>query len=266
MSPRIPITMCHGIDPTGKYPLTVEHLDSLIGVASEMGFESINYDGLFSWRRESGELPDRPIMFDFDHPVKSMRHEVQEILCRYGYTGNLFVNTGPMNPDVEGYGTETMTWEEVGELVELGWHIGAHTVTHPNLSELVLRDPNGESLSQEFEEGDATIMKYLGFQPRDFAFTGTSWSSVAEKLVMQRYRSGRLWIVGTEYQVDGRTVRYADLVGVDGEDEEDGGPPIAARYITRESPEYRLSSMEIQRPLIYSTDSFRRYLEDAISK
>ena len=123
---RIPITMCHGMSPSGDYPLTEEHFGQLVGIASGMGFSSINYDQLAAWRAGTGELPERPIMFDFDHPVKSMRHEVHATLARHGYAGNLFINTGPMLG--EGYGVETMTWEEAGELVELGWHIGAHTV------------------------------------------------------------------------------------------------------------------------------------------
>jgi hypothetical protein len=83
---------------------------------------------------------------------------------------------------------------------------------------------------------------------------------VAEREVKQRYRFGRLWIVGSEYEADGRTIRYADLVGVPGEDEEDGGPPHAARYITRETDPYRLPSMELQR-LLHAPGAFRRYLE-----
>ena len=47
---RIPITMCHGIRPDGDRPLTVEHLDRLVGIAREMGFESIDYDDLAAWR------------------------------------------------------------------------------------------------------------------------------------------------------------------------------------------------------------------------
>ena len=263
MPTRIPITMCHGINPKGNYPLTEDHLDALVQIAREMGFESINYDDLDAWRNRAGEIPERSIMFDFDHPVKSMRYGIHTVLSRYGYTGNLFINTGPM--ESEGYGTETMTWDEAGELVEMGWHIGAHTVTHPNLSDLLAEDPTGETLSRELETCDATLKEHLGIHPRDFAFTGTSWSSVAEKLVMQRYRFGRLWIVGTEYQADGKTVRYADLVGVDGDDEADGGPPVAARYVTREMPAYRLPSMEIQRSLIYTPEAFRAYLEGAIA-
>jgi hypothetical protein len=81
---------------------------------------------------------------------------------------------------------------------------------------------------------------------------------------MERYRFGRLWIVGTEYQADGEKIRYTDLVDVDGANEEDGGPPYAARYITRDSHPYRLPSMEIQRSLIHSPEAFRRYLEGAL--
>ena len=68
MPQRIPITMCHGIVTEGEKPLTVERLDSLVRIASEMGFESIDYDDLAAWRAESSTLPERPIMFDFDHP------------------------------------------------------------------------------------------------------------------------------------------------------------------------------------------------------
>ena len=258
---RIPITMCHGISAEGEYPLSEEHFNALVQIARDMEFTSINYDELAAWRSGTGELPERPIMFDFDHPMKSMRHEMHAALDRRGYRGNLFINTGLMAGD--GYGVETMTWDEARELVELGWHIGAHTVTHPNLSELSREDPSGDKLRQELETCDATLKKELGLQPQDFAFTGTSWSSVAEKRVMERYRFGRLWFIGPEYQVDGEKMRVAELLGVEGEDEADSGPPMAARYIERDTPAYRLPSVEIQSPLLHSEEAFRAYLEGA---
>ena len=61
--------------------------------------------------------------------------------------------------------------------------IGAHTVTHPNLSALVADDPEGTALLAEFDENDAEIERELGAAPTDFAFTSTTWSSVAESLV-----------------------------------------------------------------------------------
>jgi peptidoglycan/xylan/chitin deacetylase (PgdA/CDA1 family) len=266
---RIPITMCHGINPDGDYPLTAQHLEKLVKIAADLNFESIDYHKLSQWRRDRATLPSRPIMFDFDHPVKSMRYEMHDVLAKYGYCGNLFINTGPVDelyakPMPPTHLREIMTWDEIGQLIERGWHIGAHTVTHPNLSQLSLEEPSGEKLRAELEQCDETLKKHLGITPQDFAFTGTSWSSIAEREVSKRYRFGRLWIVGTEYQVDGETMRYAELVEVDAPDEADGGPPMAARYITKESHPYRLPSMEIQRPLIYDPDAFRRYLEGAL--
>ena len=265
---RIPITMCHGIRVDHEKPLAVERLDQLVAIASEIGFESIDYDDLAGWRAGSLSLPERPIMFDFDHLVKSMRYEVREVLKRYGFKGNLFINTRPYEEDYDrelpwDVEYEHMTWDELGELRDAGWHIGAHTVSHPNLSDLNVDDPTGAVLRTELDTCNETIRKNLGFTPRDFAFTGTSWSSMAETEVKKRYRFGRLWIISSQYMVDGNPVRYADLVGAAGPDEDDGGPAHAARYATEESDPYRLPSMEIQ-ALLHEPTAFWSYLESAL--
>ena len=260
--------MCHGIVTEGDNPLAVDHLDGLVGIASELGFQSVDYDDLAAWRAGSGTLPERPIMFDFDHPVRSMRYEVCDILATRGYTGNLFIYTSPYDPEYDrplpwDAALDHLTWDELGELREAGWHIGAHTISHPNLSELAAEDPDGRIIATELDRSNETIRRHLGFVPADFAFTGTSWSSIAEREVKKRYRFGRLWIIGSEYTADGRTVRYADLAGTAGPDEPDGGPPHASRYITAESDPYRLPSMELQ-ALIHDPAAFRAYLEGAL--
>ena len=158
---------------------------------------------------------------------------------------------------------EHMPWSEVRELRGLGWHIGAHTISHPNLSNLAAEDPEGEVLREELDRCNRVIEENLGFVPQDFAFTGTSWSSAAEIEVKKRYRFGRLWIVGSEYEADGKPIRYAELAGSTEADEADGGPPNSTRYITEHTDPHRLPSMELQ-ALINDHDAFRRYLEGAL--
>lgn len=68
--------------------------------------------------------------------------------------------------------------------------------------------------------------------------------------------------MGTIYTANGKPIRYAELAGIPGKDEADGGPPYTARYITRDSDPYRLPSMDLEK-LIYSYDAFRKYLEAA---
>lgn len=262
---RICITMCHGLRDAGNFPLPAEHFRTLVGIARELKFESIDYWQLAGWRAGRLSLPRRCIMFDFDHPVRSLRHGVHQILAEHGYRGNLFINTGMMHdpPVPDTYTDPRMSWAEIGELVAAGWHIGAHTVTHPNLAELAVADPAGATLARELADCDDEIHARLGIRPRDFAYTGTTWSAVAEKQVAQRYRFGRLWIVGANYHTDAGVRRYADLVNVPGPDEPDGGPPLAARYITKDTHPHRLPSMELQSPLMHDPQRFRAYLQGA---
>ena len=261
---KIPITMCHGVSDK----LNIGRFEEYFKIASKLGFSSINYDDLAASRSSKVTLPIQPIMFDFDHPVKSIHSQIFPIMKEYGFIGNLFVNTKPMedmysNNSVNSDERQFMKWDEIGELIDVGWQIGAHTHTHPNLSHLSASDASGEIIRLELEKNDNILMNKLGIQPKDFAFTGTSWSSLAEEEVKKRYRYGRLWIVGSMYQADGNSIRYADLVGISGDDESDGGPPYATRYITEGTDPYKIPSMELEK-LIYDYNAFRFYLKVAL--
>lgn len=260
---KIPITMCHGVSEK----LGVNRFDQYFKIASDLGFGSINYSQLEAWLLGGKSLPVKPIVFDFDHPVRSIYTEIFPLMKKYGFIGNIFVNTEPMeemyldgsfSADDRAY----MTWEEIKELINNGWSLGAHTHTHPNLSELAEKDPSGEMIQQELEKNDCILEKELGIRARCFAFTGTSWSSLAEQKVMMRYKLGRLWIMDTHYQVDGKLVRYANLVDDSGVDEADGGPPFSTRYITKNTHPYRIPSVDFE-GLIYDYDAFILYLEGA---
>jgi peptidoglycan/xylan/chitin deacetylase (PgdA/CDA1 family) len=263
---KIPITMCHGTSwqpQKGKRHqnlLTAERFERYFQIAAEMGFRSISYDDLAKWRNGNGSLPQRPIMVDFDHPDWSIGKIIWPIMQRFGFKGNLFVNTSPMekieNPHY-------MKWDDLRALVVDGWHIGAHTHRHYRMDYLGNKDPSGELIRQELEKCDHMLTENLGITPRDFAFTGTTWSQVAENEVKKRYRFGRLWVIGSHYDTPNGRIRFADLVGVLGADELDGGPPSAARYITRQSHPYRLPAMELE-CLIYEYDAFRSYLRGAL--
>lgn len=261
---KIPVTMCHGTSDT----LPLERFTQYFAIAAELGFTSINYDDLERARADLSTLPEHPIMFDFDHPVRSIHDQILPLMTERGYTGNIFIQTQPME---ELYATdahkspdrEHMTWEEIAALHESGWQIGAHTHTHPNLSDLSQSDPTGRAIRDEMQTNDDILTKHLGFPPKDFAFTGTSFSAIAERQAKQRYRFGRLWIIGANYEADGKPIRVADLLNVPGPDEADSGPPHAARYITAQSDPHRLPAMELEN-LIHDYTAFRNYLTGAL--
>ena len=158
-----------------------------------------------------------------------------------------------------------LTWEELQDLIDHGWQIGAHTHTHPDLSELATKDPSGGLIQQELDKNDNILEKHLSIKPRYFAFTGTTWSSLAEQEVKKRYQLARLWIIGNQYHADGKSVRYAELVDNIDPDESDGGPPLSARYIAKGTGHHKIPSMELE-GLIYEYDAFRLYLEGSYQK
>jgi hypothetical protein len=158
-----------------------------------------------------------------------------------------------------------MTWDDIRRLIDLGWHIGSHTHNHYNLDYLATKDPSGNAIREQLEICDEMILAHLGIRPRDFAYTGTSWSQVAEDEVRKLYRFARLWITGAPYQTDRGQVRYAELVGAEGDDEIDGGPPYPVRYITETTDAYKLPSMELEH-LIFEFDAFQSYLEGALEE
>lgn len=263
--------MCHGIVRWKReIPLDSERFENYFRIASELGFQSISYSDLEGWRNGTKKLPEHPIMFDFDHPELSIYRKIWPIMARYSYKGNLFVYTNPIEKlyvsrNEKADSRTCMNWEEMNELMSSGWNIGSHMHIHYNMAYLAKKDPTGALIKEQFEICDEYLLKNLGLISRDFAFTSTTWSAIAEEEVKKRYRFGRLWIIGPEYQTDTGKIRFADLVGIPGEDEIDGGPPIQARYITEESDPYRLPSMELEY-LIFEYDAYRKYLTAALEK
>ena len=69
---KIPITMCHGVSNA----LSIERFEEYFSIAAELGFSSINYDCLQQLLAKKQDPPARPIMFDFDHPVRSVHDQV----------------------------------------------------------------------------------------------------------------------------------------------------------------------------------------------
>jgi peptidoglycan/xylan/chitin deacetylase (PgdA/CDA1 family) len=257
---RIPVTICHGTSwrPEPRR-LDRARFELYFAVAAEYGFRSVTYDRLAGWRDGGEPLPERPVLFDFDHPMRSVHRVIWPLMQRHGFVGTLFVNTSWMEKQGD---DRYLTWDEIGELVDAGWRIGAHLHQHYNLAYLARRDPSGALIREQMALGDRILGDHLGVVPEVFAYTGTTFSLVAEAEAKRRYRFARLWVTGADYETDRGPVRYADLVGVAGPDEDDGGPPVAARYVTEETNPYRLPAMELQ-GLIYEEPAFRRYLQGA---
>jgi peptidoglycan/xylan/chitin deacetylase (PgdA/CDA1 family) len=121
----------------------------------------------------------RTVAVTFDDAFRSVYLQARPVLDSLGVPGTLFVPTaliggeGPMAwPGTDRWlGTPyedeltPMSWDEVGELGELGWELGSHTRTHPKLPAL-----SAESLREELEGSRADLEERLGTRCETIAY------------------------------------------------------------------------------------------------
>src|ERR1044071_919862 len=74
-------------------------------------------------------VPEKVVVLTFDDAVKSHRTFVAPLLKELGFGATFFVTHKWMSDQAN-----FMTWEEVGELHQMGFEIGNHSWTHADFS------------------------------------------------------------------------------------------------------------------------------------
>jgi len=132
------------------------------------------------------------VVLTFDDGYLDFYTRVFPILVAYGLPAILFVTTGfvedgipyPMvsNPDTV---VRPVTWDMLGEMHESGLvSIGAHTHTHPILTEL-----SDDQVADELGRPIECFQRRLGFQPKHFAYPRARCSTTVRQQVSQYYSS-----------------------------------------------------------------------------
>jgi len=193
---------------------------------ADQGFTTITARELQAWLLDSGELPRRPIVIDFDdHSLISFKTALP-VMQERGQRATMFVISGVAdgdpwlngNPraDTEAWSVARMRWPQLKALVEAGWDIAAHTRTHWFLTELPEGPEGDERIMYELVRGKEDIEANLGLTPTHFGYPNVLWNERVEAMVKQVYQ----------------TARHGQYYG-------------KAEYITNHTNQYRLPTMNI---------------------
>ncbi len=112
------------------------------------------------------------IALTFDDGFRNFRTEAAPLLERYRFPATVFVVTGYCGK-TNGWPAQgaripelpLMDWDELREISERGFEIGAHTVRHPNLQAL-----SADSARQEMQDSKSEIEDRLGRSVTQFAY------------------------------------------------------------------------------------------------
>jgi len=129
-------------------------------------------------------IPDRLVVLTFDDGTKSDIDYVAPLLKRYGFGASFYVTDGLR--DIKGE-DDSLTWDDIRKLNDMGFEIGNHTETHPDVTTL-----SRQQFVTELEGIENRCKQYGIPAPTTFAYPGYNFNiQAAEVLLAKGYLFAR---------------------------------------------------------------------------
>lgn len=159
---RCPIVLYHGVSKTpDPWDVTPEQFRRQIAWLDQT-FDLLPVsEAAARWRAD--ELPDRPAAVTFDDGLASTLEHALPVLKSRGVAATHYVVPGLLGEYFEG--SQVMTAADVASLANRGQEVGAHTITHPDLTSV-----SRERAREEIAEPRDALVEITGETPRSFAY------------------------------------------------------------------------------------------------
>jgi peptidoglycan/xylan/chitin deacetylase (PgdA/CDA1 family) len=163
-----------------------------IELLGEAGFRFVTVAGLAKLAA-AGDPPPGYAAISFDDGMRNNYTTALPILQTYGIPATVYVTIGfidGVSPWIGARSDNRMLSEhEIRELAHAGWELGAHTMTHPDLSTLDYR-----ACRHEIEDSATALQRIVGAPVETFAYPFGRYGPAALAAVRD---SGLLAAVGT---------------------------------------------------------------------
>jgi peptidoglycan/xylan/chitin deacetylase (PgdA/CDA1 family) len=180
---RSAILLYHGVGPTstridpGFLRVRPEAFRAQLRLLLAAGFEIVTV-GEFVERSGGRTPPPGIVALSFDDGMDDNHSVVLPLLREHGLRATVYVTTGLIgkpNPWMAPEsGARMMTVDELRELAAAGFEIGAHTVSHPDLSRLGF-----DECLREMRASRDELERTLDVEVRTFAYPSCNYGSAA---------------------------------------------------------------------------------------
>ena len=190
----IPVLMYHRvpdapIDTKHRTFVTKENFEKQLRFFALRGLQAITFQDYLAFStgdRPLREFPNKPFVLTFDDGYLDNFHNMLPLAQKYCYRGVLFLlgdfsingNCWDIGEDTEA--NRIMTTEQKRAFVERGWEIGAHTLSHPDLTRL-----SDEDVLHELRESRRRIEHELQTKVISFAYPFGTYDDRVKELVKQ---------------------------------------------------------------------------------
>jgi peptidoglycan/xylan/chitin deacetylase (PgdA/CDA1 family) len=175
--PGIPILMYHkvGDPPAGsllkKLWVPIENFRRQMNYVKEKGYTPIVFKDLYQHWDKNATLPANPVLITFDDGYLNNFTNAFPVLAEFGFRATLFVVVQTVGWENKWHDPKTemriemITWEQVKQLQKAGWEIGSHTMNHPHLPGLEIKEA-----VMEIDKSRRVLGEFLGEVPDTFAY------------------------------------------------------------------------------------------------
>lgn len=162
---QIPILTYHSIDNSGSViSISRERFQQQMQCLSDKSFQVISLKEILTCIKEKRPFPEKAVAITFDDGFKSNYGVAFPILKKFGYTAAIFMVSGRCGHNNKWLGQpdgipvmDLLEWDEIIEMSDYGIEFGAHTLNHPHLPQLTLKEAK-----KEIVESKALLEKHIG--------------------------------------------------------------------------------------------------------
>lgn len=154
-----------------KYAVTPRAFAAQMKWLALAGYTPISLDRLLIYRSGQSRTPQRPVIITFDDGFQDCVEYAVPILQTHGFTAIVYLVAGLVGRTsrwlVQERGIELplMDWSAARQLEAAGFYCGAHTMSHPRLTNL-----SSASCRRELHESRQILEQQLGHQIRHLAY------------------------------------------------------------------------------------------------
>jgi peptidoglycan/xylan/chitin deacetylase (PgdA/CDA1 family) len=189
LASQIPILTFHAIDrqaSTVSFP--PDAFARGLKMLHERGYRALSLFQIAQYLHHKLPIPERSVAITFDDGYSSVYECAFPILQQYNMPATLFLTVGQDRarandePFPTMNGRVMLTWRQVQEMQKYGIAIGAHTLTHPDLTRLQEKDLRTEILSSK-----AVIENTCGERVSAFAYPFGRYDRASHQLVSEHF-------------------------------------------------------------------------------
>lgn len=179
----LPILLYHHVlesSLVNPYTLAPAQFEAQMRLLWERGYRTISVAQFLTALESGTDLPICPVLITFDDGDEDVYTQALPILQRYGFTATVYLVVDYL--DKPGF----LRLDQVQSLLEAGWEVGSHSLSHPDLTRVGVG-----RVWEEVAGSRARLEALLGVPITTFAYPyGSAYPQILKKVRAAGYQAG----------------------------------------------------------------------------